>query len=1450
MNREEPTDDPLAEPHAAEVAREEGENEPEAPPQVEKLGWVGRFRRMLVVLVCVPAILVLGVILVSQTEWGTAKARGLAIDALKSELGLDASLDDVRVRWRYFPPSLTVVAEGIDIDHPVEGDLLEARALTIIPSIGALLSGTLDLQAIEIDEPKIHLIFREGQVVNFPELPESSDGPVEFPFRVLAVHGGAVDVQSDGPYRGHLGGLELVLEGSGETLDVELRGSEGELEHLTGREVLQELVFVGALDLSEGIEIAEARIRTPEASLELSDVEASLPFDAEAWRGGVAAELDLAHLAELPFGIDLPLEGHASVRGTLEGALLEGDPSEDPLGGIRATGELDIRIVEGRIDHAWGLGDELRLLVEVAPEELTLAEGSGSDVTDDGGRLALTGTIGLSLAEGFPVDVHADVDFQFANVIEQLGVTPDTPVWWPMRGEGDMRGTLFPLALDGPIALNNPSFLVTVDAHHVRPRERVISTGRHRVHGRWGIDDESFYFRRLLLETAGSRVQVPSIHLGFDNSFHAEAHGEVDAADIAPLTTFQLAGRGAMTVSITGDFDEPIVGGTADLRGFAFDTYDMGDVQTEWSLVNDYYAVSMPVVVAEKNTSRYQVQNLLVDFTEHVEVTGTLRARRLTLADAYDAFHLTDDERVNGFQATARGQMGFRFTHGFPTDGPNGTLDSGIDLEILDADLSGYAFDRGRLQAHWRWHDFTEGVDGGTLALRHFTLRKGGGTVNIDGDVDRGNVRLSVSADQIGIQQTEGIGESLPQLEGSYSVIGTVRGTTSIPHMHLDLETTGMRWDGALLGDARMYVRLTDRSDPWVREAAAWASVPEDAPCGHARYGLAHGRWAPAPPLQTPDGPVPALDTPMAFLVCGEGLGGQVTADMAVGWTDVSPVRGRIELRDYRLDPFLAQMLGSDRVHGGINGSLVLTGGALQQDGSLEGRAEFDRVEVSTVDGSGETSVGVRNEGLVQLDIERGGARFRRARFIGDGSRFEVRGGVDARGILDTRLDGRVDLAILGTLAREVEDSSGRLRFQVALQGSTADPTVHGDAEVVDGTLRIAGMPAAIGGLNGRVRFSERRVNFEDFEGDVAGGQLALVGSANLRDGSLERYSFDVAVRGATLVPDEDIELGVSSDMRLAWNQGDRLPRLSGQVDVQRARYHRAVQLSPTLGELYRPRVAEVQRYDPEDDNVAFDIRIEDRRPARIVNNIMDVRIQIDDTERPFRIVGTDQRWGIVGTLGIPRGTVRFRSAEFEVTEGEIRFDDETRIDPQFDVIAMTQIRRQQTSSDLTAQQWRVRLRAHGNLDGFQLDATSTPALTQEDLMLLLTVGMTSAEAAQLQAGDVGGTALEALSAISGVNEEVVNALRVIDDFAITTRYSRNTGRPEPMLTVGKRISERVRLSASTGLSGQDRTFQTGLEWRVGDQTAVQMLYDNINRESASNFGNVGVDLRWRLEFE
>ena len=106
---------------------------------------------------------------------------------------------------------------------------------------------------------------------------------------------------------------------------------------------------------------------------------------------------------------------------------------------------------------------------------------------------------------------------------------------------------------------------------------------------------------------------------------------------------------------------------------------------------------------------------------------------------------------------------------------------------------------------------------------------------------------------------------------------------------------------------------------------------------------------------------------------------------------------------------------------------------------------------------------------------------------------------------------------------------------------------------------------------------------------------------------------------------------------------------------------------------------------------------------------------------------------------------------------------------------------------------------------------------------------------------------LEALSQLTGADRAVKSAVPIIDYFAFGSSYSSTTGRTEPNVTVGKRISEDVRASVTTTLT--ERNVTTTLEWRLSQIMSILGSYDNTANE-ASTIGNLGADLRWRLEFE
>jgi translocation and assembly module TamB len=159
-------------------------------------------------------------------------------------------------------------------------------------------------------------------------------------------------------------------------------------------------------------------------------------------------------------------------------------------------------------------------------------------------------------------------------------------------------------------------------------------------------------------------------------------------------------------------------------------------------------------------------------------------------------------------------------------------------------------------------------------------------------------------------------------------------------------------------------------------------------------------------------------------------------------------------------------------------------------------------------------------------------------------------------------------------------------------------------------------------------------------------------------------------------------------------------------------------------------------------------------------------------------------------------------------------------------------------------------MHAFGDTDAPQVRFSSDPPLSQEDIVLLLQVGMTRAELDRGLAGSLAqSVGLVALTSATGIDQALRSTVPVIDEFQISSQYSSRSGRTEPTATVGKRITDDVRASVTTGLT-DNREVRSNVEWRLGKGVSVEGSYDNVNNVSSAGLGNLGADLRWRLEFE
>jgi translocation and assembly module TamB len=1389
--------------------------------------------------------------LLIRSTGASGRIRALAIGAIHDELGLRATLGAVQVQL--FP--LGIIAHDITLDDPVYGRLADAEALTIRPSIFALLRGELDISSIELDRASVSLVVAEGEIRNLPRIDTGGGGgggEIELPFRRFDIRDSSIVVHGEPDFEAELHGVSAEVVGEADhVISIHAGATSGFVEHGEAH-LRDELTALSAvLDVSrERVHVTDAALGVGPLALTAHETVVPLPFPSDPRQvqglgGEVTLDYDVGHLATLGLPSGLPhFQGIVHIH-----ALVEDDAGE------HAT--VTVEVENGRIDQ-FGLGDHVHLVADVTPELATITEGL-ADIQGGGGHVGIAGTIGLT--GDFPVDVRATTDhLSFAHLMDQFEVSQHSLVEWIFEGTLDLRGSLAHLDLEGPIDLRTHDFVIAANGYDAHPVHSVMAIPRGHFGGRWSIRDDAVRFSDIVADLPHSRL-FGDVLLGFHNALGVDVRAEADMHDVSPLAGFAFAGVGPATCHIDGTFQAPHVSGHLHLADFEFDGFRLGELESDAILDPDGMAVTFPHVTAIKRDSRFEVSSMRLDFhpggrRDRFELNADLHLDRMTLADFYHVFHFEEDERFMGYQGIARGDARLHYTHGFETDSPNGTLTAEMLLAFETISINGYAFEDGNLGGTWRWYDWSRGYRGGELSIDHLELHKGDGVLTLAGDMHvGGGLAMFASADRLALRDLEGIGDTIEGLDGIAEATADVGGTAERMRVNLDASLTNVVYAGRSIGDARAYVRMTHDEDPWVREALAWSApdgsvnAPAGEACPLARAGLARASWRPDPPLHTVDG----LEAPMtgssAFLVCGSGLDGRLTFDVAVGRTRQLPLRGRIAIDDFDVTPYFPNegpagteelAAATGRLGGRIGAEVVLTNGGMHDLEAIGGHVTIPTLEVRRGD------LAFRNMAPIEIRLDRGVAHVDHGRIRGPGSHVRVGGTVGVREGLGLELDADVDLSIATQLTSRLSAASGIASAHMAISGPFADPEIFGEARIENTSLTASG--TTISGLEAHATFSSRRLLLDALRANVAGGTVEATGVGTLEGRELSHWAVDVAARDLNLAPTDGLEVVLGTDARIAWNVGERLPTVSGDVRVARLAYTHNIELGTTLGELTRTERREVASYDPAADHLAIDLRVHQEAPFVVRNNLIDATISIADDDRAFRIVGTDQRYGILGDMRFSRGRIFFRNASFEMRNGgTMAFDDQQRVDPHFDVHATTEIRR---SGDLTAPSWRVLLDASGSRDSFSIVTRSDPDLPQEDILLLLTIGMTRMEAEALRGGDLGSTAaLEALATVTGVDREVRRALPVIDEFRLTSGYSVRSLRSVPQVSIAKRITDRVRLSATTALS-EYREFRAQVEAQLSDTTSLQVGYDNYNLTSASSFGNVGADLRFRLEFE
>jgi translocation and assembly module TamB len=1412
---------------------------------------------------------------------------------LRDELGVSARY---RVELRLLPLRLAVLDLVVPASDGGSPALL-AESVSVAPRVFALFGGRLDLGEIEINRPRARVVVKDGKVTNvsyrLPERKTSSPSrPQRVPFSALSINEGRFQVTIDATSI-ETGPVDLdVFAEKGDAFEISLQADESRvvqrrIDHTlemptTGLEVVDDDVICRL----------EARVRIEPNALDVRRLSLLGSADDSAAPGRArncdALDEDALHhvaarISQLRVsfrGEGPPLfRGHVVARAPL--FLLNRYVRTLPLrgfaafaGDVRFDGSSKLPELEGKLTgRGLGLGGYLiaqTLAVEarVARDviELPRYEMGFSD-----GKVSLEKVRIEPLAPGVPISAESmdQMGVPFSSLMRDVDVTPNTIIGWHLTETHakKIQGTLAPLAIEGEIAGDTRDFEVFDRAFHDPARKHMIGVKRASLRGRFRVLSRALEFTDLRTDFGNSSILLKFLSVGFDNRIQLVIGqgSRIDLADVSPLVDIPMAGKAELDVEMSGLMSDPLLTGNVKIADFNFGGFPIGDLKSGKIRFKPLW-LELTDVEAQKGKSAFSVPSARIDFDAASGATlvadAKMKSAAFDLRDFLGIWHFDQDPRWEDLAGETSVDASVRYV----LSGKDDPCDTGVlvtqgKVGLKRLDLFGERYDTGEAEYRLRWFDRDAGYRAIELSLPSLLLRKGAGTVLGSIEVRPGaKIEGHIVASEVPIGKLDSLPSLMRVADARVSAVAELSGTLDEMEATATARVSPLRVGRATLPASNLRVELTPLPDrePVIGKTRCGAAIK--APFDQAAYEADHASGL--------------------FTIDGSLFGGQVGLEKVSFTRQRSKlVRGKISLNDLDLGaagelvPSLA--LSDSRLEGQVRGQLDLT--ELRSADPLASRAKL------TLSALKLTRAGFSAEllpGAQPIELDGGTVRAPALAVVattprGHRATFDLSGGLSSlrdNPRVDAALTLRpMDLSALTQVVPRVERARGSVTGRLALSGPLRSPAYTGGFELAGAELSLRGLSVPMTDIDLALSLEGGELNVKRGRARLGGGTLEVTGGAPLRGADLGAVRLDITGRDLPLPLGEGVRATADADLLASWKPsaaGERsLPRISGNVLLRSFEYRRPVTMTAELSSLgRRGKRTTFEAYDPAEDVVELDVTLRASRPLQIKNELVEADLVL--AEEGLLLAGTNGRYGLRGTVEVkPGGRIMLRRSVFEVSQGTVRFDDLTRIDPNVDVTAVTEYRRYAESSGAngngqsTATQgsnatsvagghWTIRMHAHGDADDLKIDLTSDPALAQDDVFLLLTVGLTRAELDQAQSASVGeSVALEALGTLSGADRAVTDAVPVIDEFRFGSAYSSRTGRTEPTVTIGKRLTDRVRANVTTGLA-ESREVRSNLEWRLSPRVSVESSYDNVNDISSSAFGNLGADVRWRLEFE
>jgi autotransporter translocation and assembly factor TamB len=453
---------------------------------------------------------------------------------------------------------------------------------------------------------------------------------------------------------------------------------------------------------------------------------------------------------------------------------------------------------------------------------------------------------------------------------------------------------------------------------------------------------------------------------------------------------------------------------------------------------------------------------------------------------------------------------------------------------------------------------------------------------------------------------------------------------------------------------------------------------------------------------------------------------------------------------------------------------------------------------------------------------------------------------------LDGTISGDLDLSLLEFFTSAISRASGVAKLDLQVGGTLRAPTVSGSVSPSSPTIWVDGLDSPFENVTGDLELKENVLEVSGLEADLASGRVSGNGKitlfadhapvldlhAEINNSKVKVYPFQSLKMGGTLVVvGDEVPYLVEGDILI-----DSALSKEKILQASQSTALKAAQYTPPAGTLKTG------------DYPLFKLKIN----VRADRNIM-VQNELFDAELKARltVLNTIEAPRLLGNVDLVQGKMMFKGHDFQIQSMGVNFDNPAVLNPKVNLTAGTEV------SGV-----KVQLDATGTVDdtkNLRVELTSTPAMSESDILSLLTIGMTTSDTKRLSASDLAavqqGEAASLLLNSLDFNREIADKTGIqlqldesINNYQGASVFNKQTAGETsvaPKIVVRKQLTRDVDVSYGSTVGAGSGSEQTvNLEYKMTPGASLIGVYDNYESlDTGDRETSYGLDFKLQKRF-